>query len=82
MPLSEAKKRANKKWNDENMKERYDRIQLVVPKGGKEMIQAAAQTQGQSVNAYIYEAVKQRMEREEVQGGGIRLMGEPSSIEQ
>lgn len=82
MPLSEAKKRANKKWNDENMKERYDRIQLVVPKGEKETIQAAAQTQGQSVNAYIYEAVKQRMEREEVQGGGIRLMGEPSSIEQ
>lgn len=82
MPLSEAKKRANKKWNHENMKERYDRIQLVVPKGEKETIQAAAQTQGQSVNAYIYEAVKQRMEREEVQGGGIRLMGEPSSIEQ
>lgn len=82
MPLSEAKKRANKKWNDENMKERYDRIQLVVPKGEKETIQAAAQTQGQSVNAYIYEAVKQRMEREEVQGGGIRPMGEPSNTEQ
>lgn len=82
MPLSEAKKRANKKWNDENMKERYDRIQLVVPKGEKETIQGAAQMQGQSVNAYIYEAVKQRMEREEVQGGGIRLIGGPSNTEQ
>ncbi len=82
MPLSEAKKRANKKWNDENMKERYDRIQLVVPKGEKETIQAAAQMQGQSVNAYIYEAVKQRMEREEVQGGGIRLIGGASNTEQ
>ena len=24
MPISEAKKKANKKWNDENMKDRYD----------------------------------------------------------
>lgn len=60
----------------------YDRINFTVPKGEKETIQTAAQTQGQSVNAYIYEAVKQRMEREQVQGGGIRLVGELSSIEQ
>ena len=42
MPISEAKKKANKKWNDENMKDRYDRIQIVVPKGQKGIIQAAA----------------------------------------
>lgn len=64
MPLSEAKKRANKRWNDENMKERYDRIQLVVPKGDKNTIQVAASAQGESVNAYIYHAVKERMERD------------------
>ena len=43
MPISEAKKKANKKWNDENMKDRYDRIQIVVPKGQKGIIQAAAE---------------------------------------
>lgn len=80
MPLSEAKRRANKKWNDENMKDRYDRIQLVVPKGEKETIQGAAQEQGQSVNAYIYEAVRRRMEYE--QGGGYRPTGGYPSGEQ
>ena len=46
MPISEAKKKANKKWNDENMKDRYDRIQIVVPKGQKGIIQAAAEAMG------------------------------------
>ena len=32
-PMSEAKRAANKKWNDANLKDKYDRIQLVVPKG-------------------------------------------------
>ena len=64
MPLSEARKAANKRWNDANQKERYDRIQLVVAKGQKTIIQAAADVAGESVNAYIYTAVRQRMERE------------------
>ena len=42
----------------------YDRINLVVPKGDKDIIKAAADKAGQSVNAYILEAVQQRMERE------------------
>ena len=63
MPLSEARKKANKKWNDANMKDKYDRIQLVVPKGQKNAIQAAAQAQGESVNEYIKKAVEARMER-------------------
>lgn len=65
MPMSEAKRRANKKWNDENLKDRYDRIQIVVPKGSKADIQAAAAEAGESVNAYIWNAVKARMS-----GGG------------
>lgn len=57
MAMSEAKKRANKKWNDENLKERYDRIQVVVPKGKKEHIQLAAKASGESTNAYINKAI-------------------------
>ena len=52
MSMSEAKKKANKKWNDANLKERYDRIQLVVPKGKKEIIQNALRD-GESVNGFI-----------------------------
>lgn len=69
-PMSEARKAANKKWNDANLKEKYDRIQLVVPKGEKELIKAAADLVNESVSAYIYAAVRQRMEREGV-GFGI-----------
>lgn len=64
MPLSDARKRANKKWNDENMKERYDRIQVVVPKGKKEIIQAHAAAQGESVNGFINKAIDEKLERD------------------
>ena len=52
-PLSEARKRANKKWNDENMSKKYDRIQLVVPKGRKADIEAFAKSKGESVNGLM-----------------------------
>ena len=54
MAISEARKRANKKWNDANMKERYDRVQLVLPKGQKSALQAHATAKGHdSLNAYL-----------------------------
>jgi len=46
------------------VKNNYDRLELSVPKGEKEIQQAAKQA-GQSVNAYVYEAVKRRMEQEQ-----------------
>jgi hypothetical protein len=65
-PMSEAKRAANKKWNDANLKDKYDRIQLVVPKGDKDVIKAAADQAGESVSAYIVAAVRERMAREGV----------------
>ena len=62
MAISEARKRANKKWNDAHMKERYDRIQLVFPKGEGDIIKKAAASSGQSVNAFIYQAVCKQMD--------------------
>ena len=63
-PMSDARKAANKKWNDANLKEKYDRIQVVVPKGDKDIIKSFADKAGESVSAYIVEAVRQRMERD------------------
>lgn len=62
MPMSDAKRKANKKWNDENLKERYDRIQLVVPKGKKEVIQSAAQQSGESVNGFIWRLIQTELD--------------------
>lgn len=42
----------------------YDRINLTVPKGQKEIIQAYAEAQGKSVNGFINEAIEEKMERD------------------
>lgn len=58
---STAQQRAVHKY----VKNNYDRLELSIPKGEKVMIQQAAKQAGQSVNAYIYEAVKRRIEQEQ-----------------
>lgn len=68
MAMSEAKRQANKKWNDANMKDRYDRIQLVVPKGKKEQIQICAKSQGESVNGFINRLIDVELDRMEQDG--------------
>lgn len=53
-PISEARKKANKKWNDKNISERYDRISVLVPNGKKDKIKVFAEEHGEdSVNAFI-----------------------------
>lgn len=42
----------------------YDRISFVVPKGEGDKIKAAAAAAGQSTNAFIYAAVRDRMDTE------------------
>ena len=44
--------------------EKLDRINLTVPKGKKEQIKAVADKVGLSVNAYINQAIDERMERD------------------
>lgn len=64
MPLSEARKRANKKWNDENLNKLYDRVSVLVPKGNKDRIKAHAAQNGESVNGFINRAIDETMERD------------------
>ena len=53
---------SKRKWNNEN----YEYTQLVTQKGEKERIKQAAMQAGQSVNAYVVEAVRRRMEQEQM----------------
>ena len=57
MPITEAQKRATRKWNEANL----DRINLVVPKGDKEKIKEVAEMCGESVNTFIKKAIASRM---------------------
>lgn len=58
MAITDAKKKANKKWNDANLKQKYDRIQIVVPSGERELIRARAEAKGMSLNAYVNALIK------------------------
>ena len=66
-PLSEARKRANKKWNDENQAKRYDRIQLVVPKGRKADVEAYASAHSETVNGLVNKLLRQLLDMTEDQ---------------
>ncbi len=51
---------SKRKYNSAN----YEYIQVVVPKGNKDVVKGAAAQAGESVNAYILEAVRRRMEQD------------------
>lgn len=60
MAVSKAQQRATANY----VKKTYDRIEVKVMKGKKEAIQAHAQAQGESLNAFINRAITQTMERD------------------
>ncbi len=57
MPISEARKRANAKYN----LKAYDRIELKVAKGKKEEIRIFAEANGESINAFVNRAISEAM---------------------
>ena len=46
------------------VKENYDRINVNLPKGKKELVQAHAEAQGESLNGFINRAITETMERD------------------
>ncbi|MBR2525366.1 MAG: hypothetical protein IKG57_06305 [Enterococcus sp.] len=59
-PYSEAKKRANQKWDSANL----DRISVVIPKGEKTDIKNHADSRGESLNGFVVRAIHETMERD------------------
>lgn len=59
-PYSEAKKRANQKWDSANL----DRVSVVIPKGEKEIIKAHAESKGESLNGFVVRAIHETIEKE------------------
>ena len=49
------------KYQNEYKKKNYDRMELLVPKGEKALIKEAAAALGQSVNEFVYSAVKEKL---------------------
>ncbi|MGN0106342.1 MAG: hypothetical protein ACI4A5_01430 [Hominilimicola sp.] len=63
MALSEARKRANAKYNAKA----YDRLELKVLKGNKEIIQNYCREKNTSVNKFINELINMRLSSEGIQ---------------
>lgn len=56
--MGKASTRAQNKY----IQKAYDRINLTIPKGQKEVLQAHAEAQGESVNGFIWRAIRNQME--------------------
>lgn len=67
---SEARIRANNKYNEKA----YDRINIAVPKGKKAEIQALAESRGQSVNAFVNEAIDAAVSGSVANVGGYTML--------
>lgn len=59
MNMPTARTKANRKYNEKA----YDRIEITVPKGDKGKIKNIAEEAGSSVNAFINEAIQEKIER-------------------
>ncbi len=64
MPVSKAQQKAVNKYMAAN----YDRINLTVPKGKKDTIQAHAEAQGESVNGFINRAIDHQISQDRDRG--------------
>ena len=59
MAISKSQQKATNKWIANN----YDRVNLTVPKGKKDIIKAHAESRGESVNSFINRAIDETIER-------------------
>ena len=68
MPISESRKKANAKWDAQNL----DRMSIALPRGTKEQIREHAAAMGdKSANAFISRAITETIQRDTatIQGG-------------
>ncbi|MDY4007476.1 MAG: ABC transporter ATP-binding protein [Candidatus Limiplasma sp.] len=57
MPVSKAQQKAIHKY----MKSAYDRMEIIIPKGQKDVLKAAARERGESLNDFTKKALLARM---------------------
>lgn len=58
--MSKTSAKVKNRYNDKA----YDRINLTVPKGHKDIIKAHAESQGESVNGFIQRAINEAMQND------------------
>lgn len=63
MKAIDAKRKLEAQYNRQNEYNRrnYERVSVMLPTGEREKVRAAAKAQGLSLNAYIIEAIQEKM---------------------
>lgn len=67
MPVSKAQQAAVHKY----VKANYDRMEVTLPKGKKDVVKAHAEAQGESVNAFVARAIDETIKRD-TEGGATQ----------
>lgn len=78
MPASKAHQKASNKW----ISKAYDRVNLTLPKGQKDVVQSHAAANGESVNGFIGRAINETIEHDKTPDapeGPWRERGAPQS---
>lgn len=60
MAVSKSQQKAVHKY----VKANYDRMELTIPKGQKDVIKAHAERRGESANGFVWRAVQETMDRD------------------
>lgn len=64
MKAIEAKRKLEERYDKQNdyNRRKYDRVSVMLPAGYRETVRAKANEQGKSLNSFILEAIKEKME--------------------
>lgn len=62
-------KKVAERYANDYIRDKYDRVNVTLPKGAKERIQTAARSTGESVNALIWRLLKAELDRLEAEQG-------------
>lgn len=73
MPVSKSQQKAVHKY----VKANYDRMELAVPKGRKDIIKSHAEAQGESVNGFINRAIDHQISQDRRKGPSEAQQGPP-----
>ena len=73
MPVSKKQQACVNRYNAKA----YDRINLMVKKGNKEIIKEHAEQQGESTNAFINRAIENQIDRDKEKETQTKENGEP-----
>lgn len=74
-------KKVAERYANDYIRDKYDRVNVTLPKGAKEKIQEVARANGESVNALIWRLLKAELDRIEKEDDDLQAAIADDSID-